>query len=255
MLQSLPDAPRREDAQDIPAETDRPLGARILDQLELSGVPDFMSLRISVERGVVTLMGEISTVYEKRLVIQACERVAGVVEVVDRTSLRPVPRDRWNPLRRFFPQDDGYEYVLPYGRKHAVAIAVLLVLAGAWATQAPADRFPVYPVTGKVIVEGDFPAGATVVLHPVDSSRTIRPRGVVGVDGTFSVTTYLPADGAPAGEYKVTVAWNKPVRNRHGELVAGPGLTPRAYTHPETTPFAVTVRSGDNELSPLQITK
>jgi hypothetical protein len=60
-----------------------------------------------------------------------------------------------------------------------------------------------------------------VVFNPVpaDPSPTaIKPTGEVREDGTFSLTTYKADDGAPAGEYVVTVIWlEKPSGPRLGE--------------------------------------
>src|SRR5262245_61079551 len=70
-------------------------------------------------------------------------------------------------------------------------------------------RKPVYPVSGQVFV-GDKPAvQAFVVFHPKedDSLEATRPYGHVGTDGSFSLTTYDPGDGAPAEEYIVTIVW------------------------------------------------
>jgi hypothetical protein len=64
-----------------------------------------------------------------------------------------------------------------------------------------------YHVRGQILFEGRPARGATVVFHPVDNSgpNTIKPRAFVTRDGTFEVFTYAAGDGAPAGEYAVTV--------------------------------------------------
>src|SRR5438132_3037311 len=73
---------------------------------------------------------------------------------------------------------------------------------------------PLYPVRGEVFFEGQPAAGALVVLHPLDdnSPAAIRPSGYVESDGSVNLTSYLTpsrivGDGAPAGEYIVTVSW------------------------------------------------
>jgi hypothetical protein len=144
----------------------------------------------------------------------------------------------------------------PFRAKHvgAAAALVLMIWAGySYATRDP-SKLSVYPVTGKVLLDGTAPEGAAVVLHPLDDSLTIRPRGVVGADGTFRLTTYLPSDGAPIGEYKLTVQWNKSV-DVDGEPVPGPNLLPAELARPESTTFKVAVQSGKNELAPLEIRK
>jgi hypothetical protein len=85
---------------------------------------------------------------------------------------------------------------------------------------------PAIPVQGQLFYKsgekGTEPAGgAVVVFHPIpaDPSPTaIKPIGEVRQDGSFSLTTYKGDDGAPAGEYAVTVIWlEKPVGPRLGE--------------------------------------
>src|SRR5262245_41415792 len=70
-------------------------------------------------------------------------------------------------------------------------------------------RKPVFPVSGKVTWDGRPARGATVVFHPVTDNGpdAVRPRGKVNADGSLEVTTYAAKDGAPAGEYKLTVEW------------------------------------------------
>ncbi len=54
-------------------------------------------------------------------------------------------------------------------------------------------------------------AGAFVVFHPVDPAFEKRiggkPFGYVKDDGSVELTTYAPSDGAPEGEYAITVDW------------------------------------------------
>src|SRR5262245_51845438 len=64
-----------------------------------------------------------------------------------------------------------------------------------------------HPVPGTVIYKGAPIKRAVVVFHPVGGDlNSQRPSGVTGEDGTFSLTTGVK-DGAPRGEYRVTVVW------------------------------------------------
>jgi hypothetical protein len=65
-------------------------------------------------------------------------------------------------------------------------------------------------------------------------------------DGTFALSTYTANDGAPAGEYAVTVVWWKPLVDANGK--PGPNLLPERYARPETTPLRATVKAGTNEV-------
>ncbi len=60
-----------------------------------------------------------------------------------------------------------------------------------------------------------------IIFHPIPASSSptaIKPIGEVRQDGSFSLTTYKTDDGAPEGEYAVTVIWlEKPSGPRLGE--------------------------------------
>lgn len=64
-------------------------------------------------------------------------------------------------------------------------------------------------VEGKVLYNGQPAKGAVVVFHPQgkDDLTTRHPAGVTGDDGTFSLSTQQPGDGAAPGDYDVTITW------------------------------------------------
>ena len=65
-------------------------------------------------------------------------------------------------------------------------------------------------------------------------------------DGSFALSTYTANDGAPAGEYAVTVVWWNPPVDAEGK--PGPNLLPQRYAKPETTPLKAVVKAGPNEV-------
>jgi hypothetical protein len=83
----------------------------------------------------------------------------------------------------------------------------------------------VYLVHGQVFAKNGEPtAGAFVIFHPMDAdgSDPNKPSAYVEDDGSFSLTTYKAGDGAPAGEYVVTIEWKPRIKsafdpNRHGK--------------------------------------
>src|SRR5262249_32068836 len=84
-------------------------------------------------------------------------------------------------------------------------IALLLLTSGCGNGQKE-----VYPVEGQVLDAEDKPAaGALVIFHPVkaDDQDLNKPRGYVDDNGRFSLTTYEKDDGAPEGDYIVTIEW------------------------------------------------
>lgn len=65
----------------------------------------------------------------------------------------------------------------------------------------------VYPVEGKVLLAGS-PAGcASVCFYPSDHSQQRIPVAITAADGTFRLTTIRTGDGAPVGDYDITVVW------------------------------------------------
>lgn len=138
---------------------------------------------------------------------------------------------------------------------------VLAVVMGCTGCSEDADAtVPVFPTTGRVVFEGQPAAGAFLTFHPKGPSaagaddQSPPPTATAGADGSFSLTTATKDDGAPAGEYVVTVQWNRPVK-RGEDLVAGPDVIPKRYGRPETSPLAATVRETANALEPFEITK
>jgi len=99
-------------------------------------------------------------------------------------------------------------------------LALLAVVCAGCSKSGPR----LYPVHGKILFEGQPARGATLVLHALGNSAPngIKPRAFVDRDGAFEVFTYAAGDGAPAGEYAVTVV------GRIGPGPGGPGRRPPA---------------------------
>jgi hypothetical protein len=114
-------------------------------------------------------------------------------------------------------------------------------------------RLRVYPARGEVTFEGKPIPNAAIFLHPVRVRDPLftRPRAVVQEDGTFVLGTYRKDDGAPAGEYKVTVQWFSKADGRGVSL----NLLPAKYAAPETSDLTVRIQEGDNHIPPVQLTR
>ncbi|WP_165247105.1 hypothetical protein [Paludisphaera soli] len=140
----------------------------------------------------------------------------------------------------------------------AAMLAAAAAAFGCSDDAASGPGVPVFPVKGKVTFEGEPAAGAFVVFNPKTppkaGAEAYTPRATVQADGSFSLTSATEGDGAPAGDYAVTVQWTKPVKQGN-DLVAGPNVIPKAYTTPATTPLQVTVKDSDNALEPFAITR
>ena len=140
-------------------------------------------------------------------------------------------------------------------RLPALTVAVVAVVALAGCGQGGPK---LYPVSGKVLVGDAPPEYATVVFHPVGDAGpdAVKPRGTVGPDGTYTLTTHTAGDGAPAGEYAVTVEWwlsgakkgadpDSPAQNR----------LPVRYADPTQSKLTATVGPGPTEVPAFKLKK
>jgi hypothetical protein len=94
---------------------------------------------------------------------------------------------------------------------------------------------------------------AFVVFHPqgVSGPDDVRPRARADANGSFWLSTYDSADGAPIGKYRITVEKYKPPK----ESDKGPpvNLLPPRYAKPDRSNLTARVQKGQNELPPFQL--
>ena len=117
-------------------------------------------------------------------------------------------------------------------------------------------RVAVYAVQGKIEFEGKAIPNAAIYLHPIGETdpQTPRPRGTAREDGSFVLGTYGNDDGAPAGEYKVTVQWYK-----RAELKDADGgrlqknLLQARYAAATTSGLTVEIRAGENQIPVIKL--
>jgi hypothetical protein len=128
---------------------------------------------------------------------------------------------------------------------------VVLTLA-ALCPACSSGRKPVHPVRGQVLVDGKPAAKAQVLLHPAEGGQNEpHPTGQTDDQGYFTLTSYTNGDGAPEGDYAVTVTWFRVFGGRE-EVVRRNVLPPR-YAAPQSSQLRVTIAKGNNELTPLQL--
>lgn len=130
------------------------------------------------------------------------------------------------------------------------------VLAGCGGEERT-DRPKVFPVSGKIIFGDNNLEDAVVKLFPVELEKDIgtplRPRARVKEDGSFSIGTYAAGDGAPAGEYVITVSWRGDLSDFDDEdddIEDYPELIPWEYTVPAQSKLRVTVKEQDENVVP-----
>ncbi len=131
-------------------------------------------------------------------------------------------------------------------------------------------RKAVYPVTGKVEMAGGPLSGATVAFGPKEGQPVAIGR--TNDEGTYSLMTYEPNDGAAKGEFVVTVMkvtdggadggveevdgvphgaeYEKAKQHGAGGAKSGAdsgNLVPAKYGDSKNSPLKFTVEEGPNE--------
>ena len=110
-----------------------------------------------------------------------------------------------------------------------------------------------YPVEAPITFQGKPTPGAFVAFHPVTPTENVpAPRGVVTREGQLQVSTFNGGDGAPEGEYVLTVQWGRPVK-QGDEIVPGPNVIPRKFASPQTSNLRIRIAAGDNKLEPIRL--
>ena len=130
------------------------------------------------------------------------------------------------------------------------------------------SKLPVYPVHGNVLRHGEPAEGALVIFHPLDKAKDVgevvppRPSGRVQSDGSFSLTTSQPNDGARAGDYQVSIVWFQEAASQAAGGLGGRGSEPKAgakdqlqgkYALPEQSGLTATITPGSNQLEPFEL--
>jgi hypothetical protein len=134
----------------------------------------------------------------------------------------------------------------------ALATALLAVAVVGCGKAAP-ERVATHPAKGTITFKGQPTPGAFVTLHPKTPLENVpAPRANVGKDGSFEVTTFNGGDGAPEGDYIVTVQWYKPVKNGN-DVVAGPNVIPPKYGKPQTSSVVIHIAACENQLQPIKL--
>jgi len=117
---------------------------------------------------------------------------------------------------------------------------------------------PLNPVHGKLLYKNQPLAGAVLVFHPPEVNvKTIYPTGATEDDGTFWVRTG-DQEGAPAGDYVVTVTCPQevPIKKKTismGEKPESVDLFRGAYANKAASTLRFEIKKGDNELAPINL--
>lgn len=140
-------------------------------------------------------------------------------------------------------------------RMRFITLGVLFALLSGCSDE---EMKPTFPIEGKVTYKGKPAKGAVVSFHPLGDNATAKPQILPTADceddGSFRLSTYMQHDGAPEGDYAVTIFWAAPTKaveeedegdeEERGETI---NLLPHLYSHKDTTTLKYTVKAGPNE--------
>lgn len=143
----------------------------------------------------------------------------------------------------------------------ALGLAAVLLLLPAC---SDSGMKPTFPVAGQVLYQGQPAKGAVVSFHPLGDNAQAKPRILPNADcdadGRFALSTYNQHDGAPTGEYAVTVFWPGPKGKRQAEDEGDEeergeekNQLPALYGNKDSTPLRFTVKPGDNPSADFDI--
>ncbi len=134
-------------------------------------------------------------------------------------------------------------------RRAVAAALVALCLAGCGPRSLA--KKTTYPVKGTVKLGGEPVALGYVTLEPKNPGQGAECQGIIGSDGSFSISTYSNAapDGAVPGEYYVGVSAYDPTVCGAAPKGVKPTRVPGKYGEPKASGISKVINSGNNELN------
>lgn len=111
-----------------------------------------------------------------------------------------------------------------------------------------------FRVEGRLFIDDNLASNACLAFHPVDHEKSHGrcPVAMTKQDGSFELTTYALNDGAPEGDYTVTMTWLNDsilVDECEGlDLLQHDRLRGK-YADPQTSPLQVTVLPQENYIN------
>jgi hypothetical protein len=145
-------------------------------------------------------------------------------------------------------------------RLHALvcAFSIVFILALAGCGGGPPDnvkRKATHPVTGTLTLNQKPVAGVRITLYPLNEADRGGshwtqgfPHAITKEDSTFTVSTYVPGDGAPAGDYLVLASLME------GEGEQAKDVLQDRFANPKTAKQKFQVKEQENKLT-ITLTK
>lgn len=110
------------------------------------------------------------------------------------------------------------------------------------------------PVSGSVTSKGKPAPGMRVKFHPQFETGKVKftPYGETGPEGRYVLNTGAPGNGAPVGDYVVTIEKPRVGTDASG-LEAELDDLKGKYSDPQTSRFKVSVTNGENVIPPFDV--
>lgn len=137
-----------------------------------------------------------------------------------------------------------------------------LLLSGCQQQLGPPKLPQTYPVRGKLLLDGKLPPPCGVRLVQLKKKLALGASGDVAKDGTFSLSAFAGQEGVAPGHYVLIVqpaptpppgATGKTEKPAPKKKEKPPPPIPAKYQEPETSPFEVEIKEGDNDLGTLKM--
>lgn len=113
---------------------------------------------------------------------------------------------------------------------------------------------PTHPVSGQVYYRNKPLAEALIVFHALDDSPQSpnKPMAYTDADGNFTLTTLKQGDGAPVGEYAITIDLREAVLQGEEKVRSGKSLLPERYRNPAKA-VRFRVEAGHNRVPRIDV--
>ena len=111
----------------------------------------------------------------------------------------------------------------------------------------------VYPVHGQVLLNGKPLPQAIVTFHQQSGSDSALPSAQTDAEGRFALTSFEPGDGAPEGEYAISLVCFRTREIRKGDDDTARNIVPARYANAGTSKLSAKIVKGDNQLPPFEL--
>lgn len=124
----------------------------------------------------------------------------------------------------------------------------LLVILVACIVSGGCNRGPtLVPATGRVTLNGKPLETGAIMVQPTAGPAA---QAKINPDGTFTLGTFKPGDGAIVGPATVRIFCRKDITPPGGEQAWGPSLIPERYNRFDTSGLTADIKAG---MPPLEI--